>query len=116
MGQEGPPRYHVFHTRTAMSTSSISLSGMNAAQTSLGAAAHNIANLNTPNFRRQQVQQVSEPGAAGVSTSPSQAAEPGNAIETDVVAELQAKNSFLANLTVFRTHDKMMGALLNVFG
>jgi len=116
MLQGGPSRYHVINTGTAMSTSSISLSGMNAAQTSLGAAAHNIANLNTPNFRRQQVQQVSEPGAAGVSTSPSQAAEPGNAIETDVVAELQAKNSFLANLTVFRTHDKMMGALLNVFG
>jgi flagellar hook-associated protein FlgK len=64
-----------------MSTSSISLSGMNAALTSLGAAAHDIANLNTPNFRRQQVQRASEPG---------------DATETDVVGELQAKNSFLA--------------------
>lgn len=99
-----------------MSTSSISLSGTNAAQTSLGATAHNIANLNPPNFRRQQVQQASEPGAAGVTTTPSRAAEPGDATETNVVGELQAKNSFLANLTVVRTQDKMMGALLNISG
>lgn len=112
MRQGGPPRYDDL----AMSTSSISLSGVNAAQTSLGASAHNIANLNTPNFRRQQVQQASEPGAAGVTTTPSQAAEPGDATETDVVGELQAKNSFLANLTVFGTQDKMMGALLDIYG
>jgi len=49
-----------------MSTSSISLSGMNAAPTSLGVTAHNIANLDTPDFRRQQVQQASEPSAGGV--------------------------------------------------
>lgn len=99
-----------------MSISSISLSGMNAAQTSLGAAAHNIANLDTPNFRRQQVQQPSEPGADGVTTTLSRATQPGDAIETDVVGELQAKNSFLASLTVFRTQAKMMGALLNISG
>ncbi|MCV2354739.1 flagellar basal body protein [Paucibacter sp. B2R-40] len=99
-----------------MSTSSISLSGMNAAQTSLGATAHNIANLNAPNFRRQQVQQASEPGAAGVTTTPSRAAVPGDAPETDVVAEVPAKNSFLAILTVFRTQDKMMCSLLNISG
>jgi hypothetical protein len=99
-----------------MSISSISLSGMNSAQTSLGAAAHNIANLDTPNFRRQQVQQASEPGAGGVTTPLSRAAQPGDAIETDVVGALRAKNSFLASLTMFRTQDKMIGALLNISG
>jgi len=99
-----------------MSTSSITLSGMNAALTSLGAAAHDIANLNPPNFRGQQLQQASETGAAGVSTTPSRAAEPGDASETDVAGALQAKNSFLANLTVFRKQDKMMGAQLNISG
>jgi len=99
-----------------MSIASISLSGTNAAQTRLGATAHNIANLVTPDFRRQQVQQASEPVAGGVVTTPSRAAQPGDALETDVVGALQAKNSFLANLTVFRTQDKMMGALLNVSG
>ena len=40
-----------------MSISAIALSGMNAAQTGLQVAAHNIANLNTAGFRRQQVLQ-----------------------------------------------------------
>ena len=99
-----------------MSISSISLSGLNAARTSLDAAAQNIANLDTPDFRRQQVQQASEPGTGAVTTTWSRAASPGDAIETDVVGALQAKNSFLANLSVFRTQDKMMGALLNIAG
>jgi hypothetical protein len=99
-----------------MSTSSISFSGMNAAQTRLGATARNIANLNTPQFRRQQLQQASEPSAGGVTVPLSRAAQPGDAIETDVPGELQAKNSFLADLTVFRTQDKVLGALLNISG
>jgi len=99
-----------------MSTSSISLSSKIAALTNLGAAAHDIANLNTPNFRRQQVQQASEPVAADVTTTPSRAAELGDATDTDVVGELPVKNSFLASLTVFREQDKMMGALLNISG
>lgn len=38
----------------------------------------------------------------------------GNALETDVVTQLQAKHSFMANLAVFKTSDKMAGALLDV--
>jgi hypothetical protein len=30
-----------------------------------------------------------------------------------MVSQLQAKNAFLANLAVFRTHNKMMGTLLD---
>ena len=37
----------------------------------------------------------------------------GAALETDVVAQLEAKNSFLANLAVFKTSNQMQGALLN---
>ena len=96
-----------------LSTSAIALSGMNAAQTSLQVSAHNIANLATDGFRRQQVAQRSE-AAGGVSTELSRAANAGNALETDVVGLLQAKNAFLANLAVFRTGDRMMGSLLDV--
>jgi flagellar hook protein FlgE len=39
---------------------------------------------------------------------------PGSSLETDVVSQLQAKNAFLANLAVFKTSDKMAGALLNI--
>ena len=98
-----------------MSTSAIALSGMNAAQTSLQASAHNIANLGTDGFRRERVVQ-STSASGGVETSVSQLAQAGNSLETDVVDELQAKNSFLANLAVFTTSDRMTGSLLDMMG
>jgi flagellar basal body rod protein FlgC len=97
------------------SVSAIALSGMNAAQTSLQANAHNIANLSTPRFRREQVLQTSLP-EGGVSTALTQSDVAGNAMETDMVGMLESKNAFLANLAVFRTSDRMAGALLDVAG
>ncbi len=88
------------------------MSGMRAAQTALDVSAHNIANLATPGFRRQQAT-TSALADGGVTTSLSQAAQAGNTIENDVVGQLVAKNQFLANLAVFKTHDQMMGALLD---
>ncbi len=92
-------------------TSAIALSGMNAAQAGLQASAHNIANLGTDGFRRQRIEQSSRV-SGGVSLS--QASEPRNSPETDMVGELQAKNAFLANLAVFKTSDRMLGSLLDV--
>jgi flagellar hook protein FlgE len=94
------------------SVSSIALSGMNAAQTALGVAGHNIANQATAGFRRQQAVNSSS-AEGGVSTTLRQAGDEGHALETDLVGELQAKNSFIANLAVFRTSDRMLGSLLN---
>jgi flagellar basal body rod protein FlgG len=93
-------------------TSSISLSGMNAAQTRLQASAHNIANLETPGFSRQEVSQSTIAGG-GTSVSVSNSAGSAN-LETDMVQQLQAKNSFLANLSVFKTHNAVLGTLLNI--
>jgi flagellar hook protein FlgE len=95
------------------SISSIALSGMNAAQTSLNSSAHNVANMNTSGFRRQEVIQNAQIGG-GVSTTLTTSSEQGPSVATDVVAQLQAKNSFLANLAVFKTSDQMAGALLNL--
>ena len=96
-----------------MSTlSATSLSGMNAAQTSLDASAHNIANRSTAGFRREQVSH-STAADGGVRASLSRATREGNTLETDVVGQLVAKNQFLANLAVFKTNDRLMGALLN---
>jgi flagellar hook protein FlgE len=86
---------------------------MSVASVGLQASAHNIANLNTEGFRRLQLVQSAAP-SGGVSASLSQASGPGNAPETDVVGLLQAKNSFLLNLAVFRTGDRMMGSLIDV--
>ena len=88
---------------------------MNAARAAMDSSAHNIANLGMAAFRRQQVEQATTP-SGGVSTTLTRAAVPGNAIETDIVAMLVAKDSFLANLAVFRSSDRMAGALLDVKG
>lgn len=37
-------------------------------------------------------------------------------LECHIVGQLVAKNAFLANLTVFRTSNKMLGSLLNSQG
>lgn len=94
------------------SVSSISLSGMHAAQTRLDSSAHNVANAETSPFRRQEVVQT-EQKDGGVSTSLRKSAVEGAALETDMVSQLQAKNAFLANLAVFKTSNQMTGALLD---
>jgi flagellar hook-associated protein FlgK len=96
-----------------MSTiSATALSGMKAAQALLDASASNIANANTPGFRRQQVLQQAQTDG-GVATSVVQSPAQGADLEADVVSQLQAKNQFLANLAVFKTGNRMSGVLLD---
>lgn len=96
-----------------MSTiSSIALSGMQAAQTRLDASASNVANAQTEGYRRREVQQTAQP-EGGTQTSVRRASQEGAALETDLVEQLQAKSSFMASLAVFKTSDRMAGALLN---
>ncbi len=94
------------------SINSIALSGMNAAQAQLDASASNIANLSTKGFKRQEVS-LSEQAGGGVSAAPTKAEVDGAALEADFVAQMQAKNTFLANLDVFKTSDKMAGTILD---
>ena len=95
-----------------LSTPSIALSGMRAAQTKLDSSAHNVANQSTGKFRRQEVSNK-EAANGGVTTATRQSSTEGAALATDMVDQLQAKNAFLANLAVFKTSDKMAGALLS---
>ena len=78
-------------------------------------SAHNIANLDTDGFRRDQPVQASV-ASGGVSSSVTRFPESGSSLETDVVGLLQAKYSFLANLSVFRTSEQMMESLMDVAG
>lgn len=94
---------------------SISASGVRAAQAALGVAGHNIANLGTGGFRRQELRVSTEAGG-GVSTSVSQSTVEGHAMETDLVALLQARTGFVANLQVFKASDRMLGSLLDITG
>jgi flagellar hook-associated protein FlgK len=66
------------------SVSSIALSGMQAAQAALNTAAHNVANVSTPAFRRQEVIQSTQQGG-GVTLSPGRSANEGSALEADMV-------------------------------
>ena len=75
-------------------------------------SAHNVANSQTEGFQPLQVEQSTQTGG-GVGTQVSRSSQPSAGLEGDVVAQLQAKNAFLANLNVFKTQDAMLGSLLN---
>ena len=92
--------------------SSIALSGLGAAQLRLGASAHNIANAQTPGFRRQLVTQQSMP-EGGVSATLTQATIAGDALAADLVGQMSARYQFIANLRVIQTQDKLLGTLVD---
>lgn len=95
------------------SVASIGLSGLNAASLRLSSAAHNVANLQTPEFRRQQVLQQAQP-EGGVQAQIARAAQPGAALAQDVVMQIEASVAYRANLGVIRTEDEMLGRLLDL--
>lgn len=91
---------------------SIARSGLQAAQARLGAAAHNIANMQTEGFKRETVSAQAAP-QGGVVVSISQAAQAGSDLTQDVVDQMSAQNAFLANVQVLKTADQMVGSLLD---
>ena len=95
------------------SLASIAQSGMSAAMLRLDASANNIANGQTPGYRRQFVQQESQAGG-GVTTSVAQASEPGADLAADIVEQMISSYSFKANLHVIKTQDEMLGSLLDL--
>jgi flagellar hook-associated protein FlgK len=103
----------IMNINSPTSLFSSSLSGMNAAQSRLQVSAHNIANLSTNGFTRQDIVQSDANGAGTLATIVNVQAS-GNNLEMDMVQQLQAKNAFLSNLSVFRTSEAMLGNLLDV--
>lgn len=95
------------------SISSIALSGLNAAMLRLDAAGNNIANLQTPGYKRQSVSQT-EAAQGGVSASVEHVVESDNNLAQDIVDQMSAGYSFKANLRVVKTQDEMLGALLDL--
>jgi flagellar hook protein FlgE len=92
---------------------SIALSGLNAASTRLATAAHNIANAQTPGFRRQLVQQAAQP-EGGVVVSIGSAAAVGDTLAEDVVAQMSATYAFKANVLTLKAQDRLLGSLLDI--
>lgn len=97
------------------SLGSIAYSGLGAAQLRLDASANNVANMNTPNYRRQVVAQEEAADSAGVrATVQREQAAQGVALEKEAVEQMSATYAFKANLQAIKTQDEMMGSLLNV--
>ncbi len=92
----------------------IASSGMRAASQALRASAHNLANVQTEDFRREKVLQTAE-AQGGVRATPTRADAAGASIEADLIAQLQARNAFLANLAVFRSGPRGMGSILDLY-
>jgi flagellar hook-associated protein FlgK len=95
------------------SVSSIASSGLRAVQLQLDSSAHNIANMNTPGFRRQMVAQQEAPNQGGVRASLERAQEEGASLEADVVGQMAVTYAFKANVLVLKTEERMKGALLS---
>ena len=91
---------------------SVALSGLQAAQQQLAAAANNVANADTPGFHRQRVEQQAVPGG-GTMTSLAREPQAGGSLVQDLVDQKMALYSFKANLQVLRADAQMQNALLD---
>lgn len=102
------------------SAAAIGLSGMRAAQLKLDSHAHNVANAQTPDFRRQVTVQTACPDTGGVDTQIDREADvsadvsaPFDQLAEDLVGQRMSLYSFAANLHTVQTKDRMLGTLLD---
>jgi hypothetical protein len=91
----------------------IATSGLRAASTGLQAAAHNLANLATPDATRQAVALSADAGGGVSATVVAAPADPAAPLE-DVAAMLTYKAMAGANLFVLKVADQTLGGLLDI--
>jgi len=90
----------------------IALGGMRAAQQGVQVAAHNVANLATPDAQRLQLQRGAT-GQGGVQASVTAAGADVGAPLGDLLATKAEVVAFAANASVIRRQDQVLGALLD---
>jgi hypothetical protein len=98
------------------SATAIGLSGMRAAQLKLDSHAHNVANVQTPDFKRQVTTQTARPDTGGVDAQiarETEASAPFDRLADDLVGQRMSLYSFAANLRTVQTEDRMLGTLLD---
>ncbi|MGB0911821.1 MAG: flagellar basal body rod C-terminal domain-containing protein [Nitrospirales bacterium] len=110
---------------------SSSLSGLTAAQTKINTAANNIANANTPEFKKSRTisedvssggVQVSldrlngqDPVALQESTEGLDEVEFSNVnLEEELISVLSAQRSYESNLNAIALQDEALGSLLDI--
>ncbi|WP_164118487.1 hypothetical protein [Stenotrophomonas maltophilia] len=90
----------------------IALSGMRAAQQGVQVAAHNVANLATPDAQRLQLQRNTA-GQGGVQASVTSTGADAAAPLGDLLAAKAEVVAFAANAAVIRRQDQILGSLLD---
>ncbi|KAA8998710.1 hypothetical protein FJU31_09930 [Stenotrophomonas cyclobalanopsidis] len=95
-----------------MNVMETALSGMRVAQQGVQVAAHNVANLATPNAQRLQLQR-SPVEQGGVETTVNATDPDSTAPLGDLLAARAEVLAFAANATVIRRQDQMLGSLLD---
>lgn len=92
----------------------IASSGLKAAQLRLDAAASNVANLQTPDYRRREVVATEQsPAGNGVQAQVRRADQAGADVVADLVAQKTAALAYSANLRVISSSARMLGSLLD---
>ena len=106
----------------AIDASSASLTGMNAAATSVRVTANNVANFRSEDFQASRLDQVDQADNGGtratrITASEEQALPPGGSntnLERDMVSLIRDEASYAANAAVIRTDNQMMGTLMDM--
>ncbi|WP_416057901.1 hypothetical protein [Stenotrophomonas maltophilia] len=88
------------------------LGGMRAAQLGVQVAAHNVANVATPDAQRLQLQRSAAEKGGVEATVTTTTADP-TAPLGDLLAAKAEVVAFAANASVVRRQDQMLGALLD---
>jgi flagellar hook-associated protein FlgK len=96
----------------------VAMSGMLASTNRLGATAQNVANMDTPGYRRMNASSATtEGGGVTTSVTESDAAE-GSASDVDLGTEMldmmEAETSFKANASVFEAGADMWDVLMTI--
>ncbi len=92
---------------------STALSGLSAAQERLRASAHNAANLQTRDFRPEQVELSSLP-EGGVQAQVQRSQQTQVSAERELVEQRSATYTYVANLRVLQTQIRAEGSLLDI--
>ena len=95
-------------------SSSISISGLHAAQTTFDVMANNVANLATEGFKpsRVELRPVEPRGGVDVA-SITQSPDEGVDLATEITSAVIAKTTYAANARAFRTENETLGALFD---
>ena len=92
-----------------------SITGIRAASDRLAVSAHNVANINTPNFKALRAVAHELPTQRGVSVYTVRS-DSGADLGTEMVDQLVTLRYAQANMKVLRVQSDLMGSLVNLWG